>query len=93
MGSKGYVGGKRIGSTTMCGLHPRAVAVGCDGARITYRFPCGHVRTETLKVGPVGRKVPAAPQLAARMAKWWSDGVSYQCPACLRAERAAAKKK
>lgn len=92
---RGYLSGKRTGSRTMCGLLPRAKVVGRTGNKLTYLFPCGHKRTEVMMVGPAGARKPADEGTMRFFERYWGEGqgVSYQCPKCLREERKAAKKK
>jgi hypothetical protein len=80
---------------TQCGLQGsrdgagRAKVVARDGNRLTYRWPCGYEKTEVFTQG-VGRlKKPASPEMAAFFSRYWSQGVTYECPRCRR----AAKKK
>lgn len=92
---RGYLGAKRIGSKTMCGISPRAKVVGRDGNKHTYRFPCGYECTEVLMVGPRGMRKPADEWTMKFFERYWgkSNGVIYQCPRCLREERKAQKEK
>jgi hypothetical protein len=78
---------------TLCGLYGnRAKVVSIDGNRLTYRWPCGHERTEVLMQGPRGLRKPASDETAAFFAKYWAQGVTYECPRCRRKALAAAKK-
>lgn len=91
MSKRGYVGGKRVGSKTTCGLHPRAKVIAREGNKLTYLFPCGHKRTEVFMQGPAGAKRPAPIEVVTLFARYWAQGVSYQCPRCLRKEKAAGR--
>jgi hypothetical protein len=79
---------------TMCGLQMRgagrAKVIGVDGNKLIYRWPCGYERAEVFTQG-VGRlKRPASPEMVKFFARYWSQGVTYECPRC---RRAALKKK
>lgn len=93
MPKRGYVGAKRIGSKTNCGITPRARVVRCVGNRCTYRFPCGYELTNVMMIGPRGARKPADEWTMQFMARYWqkSNGVIYQCPRCLREERKAQR--
>lgn len=91
MGRRGYVGAKRIGSKTNCGIIPRAKVVSRDGNKLTYRFPCGYEQTEVLMHGKGKMRKPADDWTLKFFARYWGDGVIYQCPKCLREERKKQK--
>lgn len=91
MGRRGYVGAKRIGSKTNCGISPRAKVVARDGNKHTYLFPCGYRHTTVLMIGPHGRKKPADEWTMKFFERYWVQGVIYQCPRCLREERKKQK--
>ena len=79
---------------TQCGLYGhRARVIGRDGEKLTYRWPCGHEKTEVLTIGPPGIKKPAGLALAERFARYWAGGVTYECPKCRRRAISDAKKK
>jgi hypothetical protein len=72
---------------TQCGLYGhRAKVIARDGNRLTYRWPCGYEKTEVFLHGVP--KKPAGEHIVAFFARYWSDGVTYECPRC---RRAAAK--
>jgi hypothetical protein len=64
----------------------RAHAEYLGGITFRYHYPCGHYRTEELKVRRGNRKVPVTEQMAQMYARWWSKehgGVSIPvCPTC-----------
>jgi hypothetical protein len=71
---------------TQCGLYGhRARVVRRDGNRLTYRWPCGYEKTEVLMQGPGRLRRPAPPDVVAFFSRYWSDGVTYECPRCRRA--------
>jgi hypothetical protein len=70
---------------TQCGLYgSRAKVIGRDGNTLTYRWPCGYERTETLMHGPGRLRKPADLSVVAFFSRYWSDGVTYECPRCRR---------
>lgn len=71
---------------TMCGTLAggRAKVIAIDGNKLTYRWPCGYERTEVLMNGPRGLRRPMSPGMASFMARYWSQGVNYECPRCRR---------
>lgn len=89
------LGAKQLGSKTMCGVSPRAQVIGRIGNKLTYQFPCGHERTEVMMVGPRGGRKPADEWTMKFFERYWGggQGVVYQCPQCLRAERSKIKHK
>lgn len=91
MGRRGYVGARRIGSKTMCGVSPRAKVIARVGNKLTYRFPCGYEQTEVLMHGKGKQRKPADEWLLNFFGRYWGDGVTYQCPKCLRDERKKQK--
>jgi len=71
----------------------RAVVIARDGSKLTYRWPCGYERTEVFTQG-VGRlKRTASPEMVAFFARYWSQGVTYECPRCRRRAISDARKK
>ena len=71
-----------------CGLHgQRARVIAQEGNTITYRWPCGYEKTETLEIGPRGMRKPMSASQLKFFAKYWADGVTYQCPRCKRKKR------
>jgi uncharacterized Fe-S cluster-containing protein len=71
----------------------RAKVIARDGNKLTYRWPCGYERTEVLMQG-VGRlKKPMGDSMIAMFARYWAQGVTYECPRCRRLALAAAKKR
>lgn len=84
---------------TFCGLQMpprlgggRAKVIARDGATFTYRWPCGYEQTDVLTQG-VGRlKKPASDDTAAFFARYWAQGVTYECPRCRREAIKKAKK-
>lgn len=93
MPKRGYQGCKRIGSRTNCGLRPRAKVIGRVGNKLTYQFPCGYTLTEVLMHGPGRLRKPADEWTIKFFERYWSQGVIYQCPKCLRDERKQQKEK
>jgi hypothetical protein len=73
---------------TTCGLlhgaGGRAKVVGRDGNKLTYRWPCGYEKTEVLMHGPGRLRKPAPADLVAFFARYWAQGVTYECPRCRR---------
>jgi hypothetical protein len=76
---------------TQCGLQGsrdgagRAKVIARDGNRLTYRWPCGYERTEVLMNGVGKLKRPMSPDMVAFFSRYWSQGVTYECPRCRRA--------
>jgi len=76
---------------TQCGLQGsrngagRAKVIARDGSKITYRWPCGYERTEVLMQGVGKLKRPMSPDMVAFFSRYWSAGVTYECPRCRRA--------
>lgn len=91
MGKRGYLGAKRIGSRTNCGITPRAKVIAKIGNKLTYLFPCGYTKTEVFMHGPGRLRKPADEWTLKFFARYWKDGVIYQCPRCLREERKKQK--
>jgi hypothetical protein len=81
-------GGARV---ITCGTIKRAIVVAQDGNRLTYLWPCGYKRTETLMTGPRGMRQPASEWQVKFFSRYWSDGVSYPCPRCKKAQKQAQK--
>jgi hypothetical protein len=52
------------------------------GSRIKFTCPAGHVTSETLTTGPHGFKRPMDPGMVAKLARYWSDRVTYRCKKC-----------
>ena len=78
---------------TQCGLYGhRAKVIARDGNKLTYRWPCGYERTEVLMNGPRGLRRPMSPGMVSFFSRYWSQGVTYECPRCRRLALAAAKK-
>lgn len=68
---------------TSCGLYgKRAVVIARDGNRLTFRWPCGYERTEVVMLGPAKLRRPMSDSQAAFFAKYWANGVTYECPKC-----------
>jgi hypothetical protein len=79
---------------TRCGLYGhRAKVIARDGNNLTYRWPCGYERTEVLMNGPRGRRRPVSPDMVAFFARYWAQGVTYECPRCRRLASAKKAKK
>ena len=77
---------------TQCGMYGhRARVVARDGSNVTYRWPCGFERTEVLTNGVGKLKRPMAPDMVAFFSRYWSDGVTYECPRCRREAMKKAK--
>jgi hypothetical protein len=73
---------------TQCGAYGhRARVVARDGSNVTYRWPCGYERTEVLTNGVGKLKRPMSPDMVAFFSRYWSDGVTYECPRCRRAAK------
>ena len=80
---------KTIQQGTICGLAGhRAKVIARDGNRLTYRWPCGYEKTEVFMLGKPLNK-PADEQTVRFFARYWADGVTYQCPRCLQAAKRA----
>lgn len=78
---------------TQCGMYGhRARVVARDGSNVTYRWPCGYERTEVLANGVGKLKRPMSPDMVAFFSRYWSDGVTYECPRCRRVAQRASKK-
>ena len=71
----------------------RAKVIARDGDKLTYRWPCGYERTEVLMQGPRGARKPMSAEMIAFFSRYWSQGVTYECPRCRRLAIAEAKKK
>ncbi len=70
---------------TTCGLYGnRAKVVSVEGNTLTYRWPCGYERAEVLMNGPRGLRRAVSPEMAAFFCRYWSQGVTYECPRCRR---------
>lgn len=69
----------------------RASAVYLGGSSVRYVYPCGHYRTETLKVpAPGGGKQPMSPAMVKKLATYWRQGQGVnvpECPTCAREAR------
>jgi hypothetical protein len=83
---------------TQCGMlastapgSGRARVIARDGNKLTYRWPCGYERTEVLMQGPGRLRQPASPDMVAFFARYWAQGVTYECPRCRRAALKAKK--
>jgi hypothetical protein len=82
---------------THCGLQGsrngagRAKVISRDGNKLTYRWPCGYERTEVLTHGVGKLKRPMSSEMVAFFSRYWSDGVTYECPRCRRAAIKAMK--
>lgn len=70
----------------------RARVIARDGNKLTYRWPCGYEKTEVLMQGVPGMKKPASDDTAAFFARYWRQGVIYECPRCRRRALAAMRK-
>lgn len=78
---------------TQCGLYGnRAKVVARNGSALTYRWPCGYEKTQPLTIGPRGMKKPVGEEMAALFARYWSDGVTFECPRCRRKALALKRK-
>jgi hypothetical protein len=70
---------------TQCGMYGhRAKVISVDGNMLTYRWPCGYEHTETLMHGPGRLRKPASPDVVTFFARYWAQGVTYECPRCRR---------
>jgi hypothetical protein len=74
---------------TTCGTIKRAIVIAQDGNKLTYRWPCGFEKTETLMAGPRGMRRPASEWQVKFFSRYWADGVSYPCPKCKKAKKQA----
>lgn len=72
---------------TTCGTIRRAIVIARDGNRLTYRWPCGFEKTETLMSGPRCLRRPASEWEVKFFARYWADGVNYPCPRCTKAQK------
>jgi hypothetical protein len=70
---------------TQCGIWNRAKVIGRDGDKLTYRWPCGYERTEVFTQGVGRMKRPANAAIITMFARYWAQGVTYECPRCRRA--------
>jgi len=71
---------------TQCGLYgQRAKVIASVGNTLTYRWPCGYEKTEVFMVGPGRLRKPADAWQVKFLSRYWSDGVTYECPQCRRA--------
>jgi hypothetical protein len=71
---------------TQCGLYGRrAVVIASDGNKLTYRWPCGYEKTEVFMIGPGRLQKPADAGMVKFFVRYWSGGVTYECPRCRRA--------
>jgi hypothetical protein len=78
---------------TMCGLQTartelfsgRAKVISRDGNKLTFRWPCGYEKTETIMVGVGKLRRPMSADMVAFFSRYWANGVTYECPRCRRA--------
>ena len=77
---------------TLCGFIPRAKVVASEGGNLTFRWPCGHERTEPATIGKGKLKKPMGPAGIAIFSRYWAQGIAYECPRCRRAAIAAKRK-
>lgn len=85
---------RTIQQGTVCGLAGhRAKVIARDGSTLTYRWPCGYEKTEVMMIGPGRLRRPADEATMKFFARYWANGVTYQCPRCLREAKKAKKKK
>jgi uncharacterized membrane protein len=76
---------------TTCGLQVRrelgggrAKVIARDGNMLTYRWPCGYEKTETLTIGRGRMRKAMSPDMVKFFASYWAQGVTYECPRCRR---------
>jgi hypothetical protein len=62
----------------------RAKVVAREGDRLTFLWPCGHKRTEVFTIGKGRFRKTPSPSTVAMFARYWADGVTYECPRCRR---------
>lgn len=71
---------------TQCGMYGnRAKVIASDGNKLTYRWPCGYEKTGVFMIGPSRLRKPADAWHMKFFARYWADGVTYECPRCRRA--------
>jgi hypothetical protein len=78
---------------TQCGMYGnRARVVACNGSKVTYLWPCGYERTEVLTNGVGKMKRPMSPDMVTFFSRYWSNGVTYECPRCRRKAMTESRK-
>ena len=83
---------KTIQQGTVCGLAgSRAKVIAQDGNKLTYRWPCGYEKTEVMTIGHGHLKKPADAATMKFFSRYWANGVTYQCPRCLREAKKAKR--
>ena len=61
------------------------MVIASDGNKLTYRWPCGYEKTEVFMIGPGRLRKPADEGMVKFFFRYWSGGVTYECPRCRRA--------
>jgi hypothetical protein len=69
----------------------RAVVIARDGNMVTFRWPCGYEKTEQMMTGVGRAKRPMSTDMVAFFARYWAQGVTYECPRCRREAMKKAK--